>query len=60
VGTHLNLEQAHLVIIGKAFDSNSLAVGEFFGMPLQRIHAAVGAQAAPPLSSTWWLDFNGQ
>lgn len=46
VGRHLNPEQTHLAVFGKALDFDPLAVGLLVRVPRQRIHAPVRALAA--------------
>lgn len=46
VGKHLNPEQAHLVVFGKALNFNSLTMGQLVGAPGQRIDTSVGVLAA--------------
>src|SRR5512143_1296193 len=42
VGRHLNPEQTHLVVFGKALDLDRLPVRYFGSAPGQRIHSLVG------------------
>ena len=41
VGRHLNPEQLHLVVFGKAFDLDALAVGQVLCAPGQRVHTPI-------------------
>ena len=41
VGRHLNPEQVHLVVFGKAFDLDALAVGQVLGAPGERIDTSI-------------------
>lgn len=43
VGRHLNPEQAHLMVIGKALEVDSLTVDQLLRVPFQRVHTMVRA-----------------
>jgi hypothetical protein len=62
VGRHLNPEQVHLMVFGKAFDFDPLAVGQGLIVPVEGVHtpasitasATFGHSASPDNVTCWY------